>query len=96
PGQQTFVLEIPDGLADGLLADAEPTRELRAARALEIDEGQQGVPLLKGCCARFVCRNVQRHEGGDHIVFISEVVGFEREERAPLVYYAGAYRRLLP
>ena len=53
---------------------------------LEIDEGQQGVPLLKGCCARFVCRNVQRHEGGDHIVFISEVVGFEREERAPLGY----------
>jgi flavin reductase (DIM6/NTAB) family NADH-FMN oxidoreductase RutF len=63
---------------------------------LEIDEGPGGVPLLKGCCARFICRNTVRHAGGDHVVFISEVIGFDRDERAPLVYFGGGYRRLAP
>jgi flavin reductase (DIM6/NTAB) family NADH-FMN oxidoreductase RutF len=63
---------------------------------LEIEHGPDGVPLLKGCCARFVCRNTVRHAGGDHVVFISEVVGFDRDERAPLLYFGGSYRRLAP
>ena len=61
---------------------------------LEIDEGEGGVPLLRGCCARFVCRNSVRHEGGDHLVFISEVLSFDSSPRAPLLYFGGAYRRL--
>ncbi len=61
---------------------------------LEFEQGVGGVPLLKGCCARFECRNTVRHAGGDHVVFISEVVGFDREERLPLLYFSGAYRRL--
>lgn len=63
---------------------------------LEIEHGPDGVPLLKGCCARFVCRNTVRHAGGDHVVFISEVVNFDRDERAPLLYFSGSYRRLAP
>lgn len=61
---------------------------------LEFDTGAGGVPLLRGCCARFQCRNTVRHEGGDHVVFISEVVDFDRAERAPLIYFGGAYRQL--
>jgi len=61
---------------------------------LDFETGVGGVPLLKGCCARFECRNTQRYEGGDHLVFISEVLSFDREERKPLVYFGGAYRRL--
>ena len=61
---------------------------------LEYDTGVGGAPLLKGCCARFQCRNSVRHEGGDHVVFISEVVDFDREARSPLIYFAGAYRQL--
>jgi len=63
---------------------------------LEIDEGLYGVPLLRGCCARFECRNTTRHPGGDHLLFLSEVVRFDREDRPPLVYHSGAYRRLAP
>ena len=62
--------------------------------AVEADTGVGGAPLLKGCCARFQCRNSVRHEGGDHVVFISEVVDFDREARSPLIYFAGAYRQL--
>ncbi|KAI5913092.1 flavin reductase family protein [Azoarcus sp. PA01] len=52
------------------------------------------MPLLRGCCARFECRNTVRHEGGDHLVFLSEVVRFDREDRPPLIFHSGAYRRL--
>ena len=61
---------------------------------IEFDDGLYGVPLLKGCCARFECRNTSRHPGGDHLLFLSEVVRFDREPRAPLVYFSGAYRTL--
>lgn len=61
---------------------------------LDFDEGLYGVPLLRDCCARFECRNTTRHDGGDHLVFLSEVVRFDREPRAPLIYYSGAYRSL--
>jgi len=63
---------------------------------LEWHEGIDGVPLLPGCCAHFEVRNGVRHEGGDHLVFLSEVVRFERFEHEPLLYFAGAYRHLAP
>lgn len=63
---------------------------------LALDEGAGGVPLLRGCCAHFECRNTVRHPGGDHIVFISEVVHFDRSDRPPLIFHGGAYRRLAP
>lgn len=83
-----------------LAADQEALSNRFASRVddrfagLALEEGEGGVPLLSGCCARFVCRNTTRHPGGDHIVFIGEVVSFDREERPPLIYHAGAYRRL--
>ena len=85
-----------------LSADQQHLSQLFATRSdekfagLEFDEGLYGVPLLKGCCARFECRNTARHAGGDHLVFLSEVVRFDREERPPLVYHSGAYRALAP
>jgi flavin reductase (DIM6/NTAB) family NADH-FMN oxidoreductase RutF len=83
-----------------LAADQEALSNRFASRTgerfagLDVDDGLGGVPLLKGCCARFMCRNTARHSGGDHVVFISEVVSFDRDERAPLIYHGGAYRRL--
>ena len=86
-----------------LAADQDNLSNLFASRSddkfagLEFDEGMYGVPLLRGCCARFECRNVTRHAGGDHIVFISEVVRFDRDEtHAPLVFWGGGYQRLAP
>ncbi|HRP76609.1 MAG TPA: flavin reductase family protein [Rhodocyclaceae bacterium] len=85
-----------------LAADQEHLSQLFASRAddkfagIDIDEGLYGVPLLRDCCARFECRNITRHPGGDHLVFLSEVVRFDREERPPLIFHGGAYRGLAP
>lgn len=57
----------------------------------DIAIGEQGVPLLDGCAARFHCRKVQRHDVGDHILFIGEVVDFHTRDGAPLLYLQGRY-----
>lgn len=62
---------------------------------LEFTEGADGVPLLPGCTAWFQCRQFARHPGGDHVVFIGEVLRSARDDtRRPLVFQGGAYRRL--
>ncbi len=58
---------------------------------LELDSGAAGIPLLAGCAARFECRTSFQYEGGDHLIFVGEVTGFERAERPPLVFHAGRY-----
>lgn len=58
---------------------------------LETDEGLGGVPLLRGCTARFQCRTAFQYQGGDHLIFVGEVLAFDRREHAPLVFHAGSY-----
>jgi flavin reductase (DIM6/NTAB) family NADH-FMN oxidoreductase RutF len=59
---------------------------------VDCSEGTAGVPLIDGAIARFVCRNVRQHDGGDHLIFIGEVERYERFEGAPLVFHAGRYQ----
>lgn len=58
---------------------------------LDVSNGIGDVPLLAGCAARFQCQNMFQHEGGDHLIFVGEVVAFDRTDRAPLVFHAGRY-----
>jgi 3-hydroxy-9,10-secoandrosta-1,3,5(10)-triene-9,17-dione monooxygenase reductase component len=80
-----------------LAADQEPLSNRFAQRgadkfaALELERGEGGVPLLPGCAARFRCRTAYRHEGGDHEIFVGEVLGFEAFAKPPLVFHQGAY-----
>jgi 3-hydroxy-9,10-secoandrosta-1,3,5(10)-triene-9,17-dione monooxygenase reductase component len=58
---------------------------------LDVEEGHGGVPLLRGCVARFQCRTAFQYEGGDHVIFVGEVLAFDRAETAPLVFHGGRY-----
>jgi 3-hydroxy-9,10-secoandrosta-1,3,5(10)-triene-9,17-dione monooxygenase reductase component len=58
---------------------------------LPLEPALADAPLLAGCAARFQCRTVFRYEGGDHIIFVGEVIGFDRSEAAPLLYVSGEY-----
>ncbi len=51
----------------------------------------EGVPLLDGCAARFVCRTAFQYEGGDHVIFVGEVTDFESADKAPLLFLGGRY-----
>ena len=56
-----------------------------------------GSPVLCDGVAYVDCRVTERHEGGDHSIFLAQVVdlGVLRPAADPLLYYGGRYRRLV-
>lgn len=67
------------------------TRGENKFEGLDIETGVDGLPLLAGCSSRLQCRTRFVHEGGDHLIFVGEVVAFDRTEKAPLVFHGGQY-----
>ena len=54
-------------------------------------------PFIDGCAAHFQCRVAGRHDGGDHVIMVGGVVGFDSNpDVEPLVYLRGDYRSLAP
>ncbi len=56
-----------------------------------------GCPVLSDGVAWIDCRVTETHPGGDHSIFLGEVVdlGVLRSDADPLLYFAGRYRRLV-
>ncbi len=56
-----------------------------------------GCPVLVDGLAFVDCRLTEMHEGGDHSIFLGEVVdlGPLRPDAAPLLFFGGRYRRLV-
>ncbi|MDI3356303.1 flavin reductase [Pseudomonas sp. UYIF39] len=63
---------------------------------LALDRGPDGIPMLKECMARFACKLAYQYEGGDHVIFVGEIVDFSHSARKPLVFHGGRYGMLLP
>ena len=62
---------------------------------LDLSDGSEGAPMIEGCAARFGCRARFEYEGGDHAIFLGEVVDFDRREAEPLIYHGGQYGRIM-
>ncbi len=58
---------------------------------ISLDQGVTNSPLLPGCSARFQCRTMFEYEGGDHIIFVGEVLAYDRAPTPPLLYLSGNY-----
>ena len=82
------------------LADcfAQPTTATKLTRFCDAPwhEAETGSPILEGALAYFDCRLTERHDGGDHTIFLGEIeaAGY-REDAAPLLWYGSAYHRLV-
>ncbi|MHC8380485.1 flavin reductase [Pseudomonas sp. LB3P14] len=59
--------------------------------SLETDTGAGDVPLLRGCTSSFQCKTTFKYEGGDHLIFVGEVVAYASNEKPPLVFHGGKY-----
>jgi flavin reductase (DIM6/NTAB) family NADH-FMN oxidoreductase RutF len=58
-------------------------------------EGELGVPLLEGALCTLECRVQSQLPGGDHTIFVGEVVDAKSSpDGVPLVYYRSGYREL--
>ena len=99
-GSHAFAVSV---LADDQLALAEcfaqPTTAGKLTRFCDADwhEAETGSPILEGAIAYFDCRLTAQHPGGDHTIFVGEIVaaGY-REDAAPLLWFGSRYRRLAP
>lgn len=67
------------------------TRGSEKFGSLELERGIAGVPLIRGCSARFQCRAAFQHDGGDHVIFVGAVESFDRTDRPPLLFHGGRY-----
>lgn len=70
------------------------TRGIDKFADIEVRRGPDEVPLLNDCAARFVCRTEYQYEGGDHIIFVGEVLDFSHWQRSPLLFHGGKYGRI--
>jgi flavin reductase (DIM6/NTAB) family NADH-FMN oxidoreductase RutF len=50
-----------------------------------------GVPWIGGALAQFACEPHARHEAGDHVILVSEVVEVRIASGQPLVHYGRAF-----
>ena len=81
------------------LADcfAQPTTAGKLQRFCDAPwhDAETGSPILDGAIAFFDCRLMAQHPGGDHTIFVGEIVaaGFT-EEGEPLIWYGSGFRRL--
>lgn len=55
-----------------------------------------GAPILEGSVAYADCRLVTTYEGGDHTIYIGQIVALGTGDATPLLYYRGAYHTLAP
>lgn len=53
------------------------------------EKGVSGHPVLNGCLASFDCRHWTEYEGGDHSIFIGEVISIKQQEGTPAAYFNG-------
>lgn len=61
---------------------------------LALATGHGGVPLLGDCAAHFECMTSARFDGGDHVIFLGQVVRFVRGDKPPLLFHDGKFTRL--
>ena len=74
----------------------------RFARALEdkwsgvdYETWETGCPILGGTLASFDCKTRHTYHGGDHVIFVGEVIRMKHDpEGKPLVFYQGRYQAI--
>lgn len=57
--------------------------------------GESGAPVLEGTLVSLECKTLAAYDHGSHTIYVGEVVAAHMTDKAPLVYYAGAYRAMV-
>ena len=90
-----FAIHILSAKQDDLAARF-ARKDLDRFHGIEVARGEGETPLIGGCAARFVCRGAHQYEGGDHVIFVGEVVQLQRFDEPPLAFHGGKYAFALP
>jgi flavin reductase (DIM6/NTAB) family NADH-FMN oxidoreductase RutF len=63
-------------------------------RGVAYRSGANGVPILEGALAYLECSLYATYEGGDHTIFLGEILQAETREAKPLVFHRGGYKSI--
>jgi flavin reductase (DIM6/NTAB) family NADH-FMN oxidoreductase RutF len=85
-----------------ILREDQQDMSVRFAKALndkwngvEYEVWETGAPILKNCLAAFECRTRALYDGGDHVIFLGEVLRLRcAGDGRPLLYFRARYRAL--
>lgn len=89
-----FVVNILSEEQIALSAQFARSREDKWA-GVAYETGSLGIPVLSAAAAIFECKTRHTYMGGDHVIFVGEVVAAAYDpERKPLAFHQGKYRRL--
>lgn len=61
---------------------------------IAVRTGELGVPLIEGAICTLECRVHASLPGGDHTIYVGEVVDAQTADDAPLVYFRSGYREI--
>lgn len=61
---------------------------------VELEPGAFGVPLIRGALTTLQCSLRDQLPGGDHSIFVGEVVEAHTREGTPLLYFRSGYRQI--
>ncbi len=96
------IFERAEYFGISVLADCQESLALQYARpsenkfeGVDVINTSCGVPLIAGAHAHFLCKAVFSYEGGDHKIFVGQVETFDASDKSPLIFYRGAFRRVL-
>ena len=70
------------------------TKGIDKFQEIKWHKGENDVPLLDGAIGYIECKVANSYEGGDHTIFLGEIVGVSATENRPLLFYQGKYHRL--
>jgi flavin reductase (DIM6/NTAB) family NADH-FMN oxidoreductase RutF len=60
----------------------------------KFETDERGIPVIGKTLASIKCRKFSEADGGDHTIFIGEVVASDIEEGFPLLYWNSNYRKI--
>lgn len=90
-----------DYFAVNVLREGQEELSVRFSRALgdkwqglDYETWETGCPILPNALAVFECKTAYTYQGGDHVIFVGEVIKFDHDPHGrPLVFHRGAYRK---
>lgn len=77
------------------LSDQFATAHGNKWEAIDYELGTTGCPVLPTSLAVFECKVANTYRGGDHVIFVGEVVKFDFDPKGtPLLFYRGRYHKV--
>ena len=59
------------------------------------EQWQTGAPIIEGCVSNFDCRTYSIQDGGDHLIFVGEVLRMASSpDLEPMLYFRGQFHEL--